>query len=89
MAMSTLSTTMRFRLRGSVRRTVLLKPLRMPWLLVPEKGEWGGIVRQGVGYTVNSATMKCPKAAGKRGGLEGLGEGGGRKAVFFGQAFWR
>ena len=41
-AMSTLSTTMRFRLRGSVRRTVLLKPMRMPWLLVPEKGEGGG-----------------------------------------------
>lgn len=40
-AMSTLSTTMRFRLRGSICRTVLLKPLRMPWLLVPEKGPRG------------------------------------------------
>lgn len=40
-AMSTLSTTMRFRLRGNVFRTVLLKPLRMPWLLVPEEWDAG------------------------------------------------
>jgi hypothetical protein len=49
-AMSTLSTTMRFLLRGRVRRTVLLKPFRMPWLSVPGKDGWS-VMRWGVGLT--------------------------------------
>lgn len=54
-AMSTLSTTMRFRLRGSVRRTVLLKPLRMLWLSVP--GEEGGS-----GSSVSRGGAHCPRS---------------------------
>ena len=64
MAMSTLSTTMRFRLRGSVRRTVLLKPLRMPWLLVPEKGEWGGHREAGSGVHGQLSHHEVPQSSG-------------------------
>lgn len=80
-AMSTLSTTMRFLLRGSVRRTVLLKPMRMPWLLVPEKGRRGQC-EAGSRAPSTQPRRNAARSAGGRGRLEGAARTVHTKAGF-------